>query len=302
MDKVEYKVAPPGRKEEPYDRDYRCDTYWKLGFYEDKTPGELKDYLAEHNYQWPKNADKGALMEAVGRCQRGLLSYERCRADELRAFCVARKVALPTKKTKVSDLREMLRTADDEATFPHFMELPAELRNRVYELHFRDYDEISTRHQQPPITKVPQIRAEALPLFYRCMTFTWDLSFNEDYCIYRHLFTGDSHTLTKMSAAKLAQIRNFKLHWTRNSRGAGGDTNRRVNFSEEVSQGNTTKKMAKLVGKRFTPLPQEVIDVMQMLLRDIGYWDITWKLQHHHLIAFRDAVNEVLLGADLFRR
>jgi hypothetical protein len=85
---VHYK-DPKGRKEEPDDRKYRRDEYWKLGFYTDKTTRELKDYLGAHDYYCPKGATKDKLLKAVYRCQRGLLSYEKYNAEELRAFCLA---------------------------------------------------------------------------------------------------------------------------------------------------------------------------------------------------------------------
>jgi hypothetical protein len=285
-------------KEEPYERGYRKDRYWKLGFYTDKTALELQEYLSEHGYQCPKNANKNQLMDAVGRCQRGLLSYGKFSAHELRGFCLARKVSLPPERFRmtVPRLTRTLEHADDkvDATFPRFMELPAELRNSIYELHFRDYDEISTEHDLPPITQVDQIGEESLPLFYKCVTFTWDLSLDTNFCIYEHTFTGDSYNLMNIPADDLAQIKNFKLHWTEVSRGAGGFTNRRVKFSAEISQLNNVKKMAMVIGIGVEPESQKVKDAMTLVLREIGYWDVNWKLERDHLIALQDAVNKVL--------
>jgi hypothetical protein len=291
---VEFKHAPKGHKEEPHDRKYRRDTYWKLGFYTEKTARELKNYLAAHGYQCPRGANKAKLFEAIYRCQSGLLSYEKYSADELRAFCLARKIPSPSKEMKVPRLVHMLEEADKEPAFHRFMDLPPELRNKVCELHFRDYDEISTQRRQPPFTEVPLIRAEALPLFYKYVTFTWDLSFDTDFCIHAHTFTGNSHTLTKMPAANLAQIKNFKLYWTHIDRGAKGTTRRHVDFFAEMSQCNNVKKMDVNLGKLIEPLSMEPEDVVHLLLHEIGYWDVTWQLQRHHLIVFQDAVNEVL--------
>ena len=71
-------------KEEPSNHGYRRDRYWKLSSYTDKTPRELKAHLAAKGYQCPQNANKDKLTEAVGRYERGLLSYEKYSADELR--------------------------------------------------------------------------------------------------------------------------------------------------------------------------------------------------------------------------
>lgn len=280
-------------KKEPYDHGYRKNRYWKLGFYTEKTPRELKEHLAANGYQCPENADADRLMKAVGRCERGLLSYEKYSADELRGFCLARKISLPSKRMTVPRLALMLEDADDdvEAAFPRFMELPAELRNRIYEQHFCDYDEIDTEHEQPPITEV---FAESVPVFYKCVTFTWDLSLNTNFCFDEHDFMGDSNNLTKIPAADLAQIKNFKLHWTVVSFGARDYFRRNVNFSAEISQVNNVKKIDVNFGTRVEPKSQEIKDAMQLVLHEIGHKDVTWKLQRHHLIAFRDAVNKIL--------
>jgi hypothetical protein len=280
-------------KEVPNECGYRKGRYWKLGFYTDTTPRQVEEYLAAHGYQCPKNANKDKLRDAVGRCQRGLLSYEKYSADELRGFCMARKISLPSKRMTVPRLALMLENADDDvdATFPRFMELPAELRNRVYELHFRDYDEISTEYDQPPITEASP---ESLPLFYKCVTFTWELSLNTNFCIDKHMFIGDSYNLTQIPAADLAQIKNFKLHWTVVSYGARGHTQRNVIFTAEISQVNNVKNINTFFGKHVEPKSQEIENVMQRVLCEIGYRDATWKLQRHHLIAFQDALNNVL--------
>ncbi|KAM0711510.1 hypothetical protein Q7P35_000876 [Cladosporium inversicolor] len=280
-------------KEEPNERGYRKNKYWKLGSYTDETAPELKSHLAAYDYKYPKNASKAKLLDAVGRCQRGLLSYEKCSVGELLGFCLARKLSLPSEGLTIPRLARILETADDDvdATFPRFMERPAELRNRIYELHFRDYDEISTEHDQPPITEASP---ESLPLFYKYVTFTWDLSLDSNFCIYEHLFTGDSSNLTKIPEADLAQIKNFKLHWTNVSRGARGFTHRRVDFSLELSQLKNVKKMDTIFRNRVEPESQEVEAVIKLVLCEVGYWDVPWKLQQHYLIAFRDAVNKVL--------
>ncbi|GAB7336243.1 hypothetical protein MBLNU13_g09004t2 [Cladosporium sp. NU13] len=263
-------------EKEPYDHRYRKDRYWKLGFYTDKTPLELKEYLAANGYQCPKNANTYRPMKAVGRYQRGLLSFEKYSTDELHGFCLARKISLPSKRMTVPRLALVLETADDnvEATCPRFMELPAELRSRIYEQHFCDYDEISTEHEQPPIAQ--------------------DLPLNTNFCIDEHDFRGDSYNLTKIPAAHFAQIKNFKLHWTVVSFGARGYFRRNVNISAEISQVNNVKKIDKSFGTRVEPKSQEIKDAMQLVLHEIGHMDATWKLQRHHLIALKDAVNKVL--------
>lgn len=268
---VQYKTVLKGHKEEPYEREYRSNAYWKLGFYINKTVPDLKKYLATRGYRYPKGATKAVLMDAVGRCQRGLLSYETCNANELRAFCKVRNISSPPKPKTVSQLARILEQADDDATFPRFLELPAELRNKINEFHFRSYGEISTQHRQPPLTLVPQIRAEALPVFYKCVTFTWDLSMDTNFCFYAHTYTGSSYRLLNMPAGNMAQIRNFKLHWTRVSRGSMGATMRAVDFSVHMAQGSTATKTVDIYGKVDAQALQEIEDVVRSVNGKIEY-------------------------------
>ena len=234
-------------EEEPYDHGCRKDGYWKLGFYTDEIAPDLRSCLAAYNYKFAKIANKEKLIHAVGRCQRGLISYEKFSVRELLGFCVARKGSLLSARMTVPRLARILETADDKATFPRFTETPAELRNGVYELHLRDYDGVDTGHDQPPITKVC---AESLPVFYKWVTFTWDLSSNTNFSFYEHDFVGNSYNLTKIPAADLAQIKNFKLHWMRTSHGASGHAQRNVEFSAKISQVNNVKKIDTFFGKR----------------------------------------------------
>lgn len=146
--------------------------YWKLGFYDHFTVQEAKDFLESSDYHVPKSPSKNAIMELVGRCQRGLLPYQKCNVEELRSFCEARH--LTTKAETVSGLAKALEKADDQATFPKFFALPAELRNTIYELHARSLGDVPGVHQQPPLTVASkQLRHEALPLFYERATFAF---------------------------------------------------------------------------------------------------------------------------------
>lgn len=281
---VQYKPVLARHKKEPYDRGYRCDTYWMLGSYINRTVRELKEYLAAHDYRYSKGATKAVLIDAAGRCQRGLLSYERYDITELRTFRQVRNISPRSRPKTAPQLARLLEKADDEATFPRFLELPPELRNRVYEFHFRDYDEISTRHRQPPLTMVPLIRAEALPVFYKSVTFTWDSSLDTNFCINKHKFTGDSHNLLMMPVHNLAKIKNFKVHWTQVSRGSRGVTNRHVEYSVHLSEGSKATKTVTFVGKDGKPMPQNVEGVIRSRLRRVGYEDNGWTLQRQHLL------------------
>lgn len=106
---------------------------------------------------------------------------------------------------------------------------------------------------------------------------------------------------TKMTVAYLAQVKNFKIHWTSVGCGARGITDRHEDFSANISQCNNVKRMATVSGEHNEPLSQEIDHVLRLLFHGIGYWDLTRKLQRHYLIAFQDAVNKGL-RANMFGR
>ena len=69
----------------------------------------------------------------------------------------------------------MLEEADDDLLVERMVDLPAELRVRICELHLaglsNGHAEVSLRHKQPPVTMVSRLlRQEALHLFYSIFT------------------------------------------------------------------------------------------------------------------------------------
>jgi len=98
-----------------------------------------------------------------------------------------------------------------------------------------------------------------------------------------------------MPAVNLAQVKNLKLHWTQISRNTRGKIDRKVDFSVGLSECKSVKKMVIDLGKHIEPLSQQVENAIYLVLHEIGYWEVTWKLRQRHLIAFQDAVNERVL-------
>lgn len=271
----------------------RRNTYWMLGFY-NKTAYELRVILEEYGYQYPSSATKAVLMEAVGRCQRGLLCYKNCSITELRAFCDARSLTVPSNSTTVSRLSRVLEIADDDATFPRFLDLPVELRVKIYELHFLDYAKMQTRHRQPPLTLVPQIRAEALPLFYGCVTFTWHLTPWSSPPNIGHHFHVSSRPLLKMPAANLAQVRNFHLHWIAAPGPTDGTGRRSADLHACVSESNNAKKKFSFTRTNDGVDTREIEAVIRDILQSMGFGESTWKLQLTELHAIEEKVNGIL--------
>ena len=189
------------------------DNYWKLGLYRcsEMTVKDLIKYLQKRGYHCRANISRPDVIDAIGRYQRGLMSYDGLSVAELRTFCKAR--GLPSKAATASSLAHALEKADDLATFPKFFDLPAELRNIIYELFFRGLPKFDDKHVQPPLTMASsQLRAESLPLFYECATFE----------MFAQFFPGRSmgvairpctKSLMYMPAANFKRIKAFDLFW-----------------------------------------------------------------------------------------
>ena len=113
--------------------------------------------------------------ELIRRAERGLLSYEGCRIQELRTFARNRHIDLQLSLLNKKELVQVLEEADEAATFRRFLDLPPELRTHIYTLHFLSF-EILDSPAPPPIAQVSRlVRNEALPLFYRVCTFEVEL-------------------------------------------------------------------------------------------------------------------------------
>lgn len=200
-------------------RERSPDTYWKLGFHRQFTAVEGHDFFKSQGYRVRKGITKLQMMKTVGRIQRGLLRYGNCNIQELREFCTARRV-IPNAKTALGHATA-LEEADDEVTFPNFLALPPEIRNTIYELHMRSFDEVPAVHRQPPLVMASkQLRIEALALFYEFATFTFDCwrvskLFEPHNITYSR--SGDPDRFVKMPQTNFERIKRLKFclgFWT----------------------------------------------------------------------------------------
>jgi hypothetical protein len=210
---VQFKPTTTGGRTER--EKHRSNTYWMLGSLSDRSAREMRQELENRGYQCRKSASKVVLADSLGRLERGLLCYEKCDAVELRRFCKSRGVS--SGATTVSRLARRLEDADDHTSFPRFFELPPEIRLAIYEYHFNDYDPMTHKHRQPPLTLASsRLRLEALPAFYKCVKFEWHFKWHFKYGFhYREEelpFSEDSCDLLSMPAASLSQMKNFGVH------------------------------------------------------------------------------------------
>jgi hypothetical protein len=268
---------------------YDKNNYWKLGLREYQNARKTIKYLEEHGYRCRENVSKAVASDAVGRYQRGLMSYEGLSVSELRSLCKAK--GLSSKAKTASRLARALEKADDSATF-RLLDLPPEIRNMIYELHLSDLGEINTCYAQPPLTLASrQLRAEALLLFLGCATFVFtidktlipDMFFSEDH------FTGCSAGLLSMLSASLSQVKNFKLTWGERvyyTRGRHWFELMVVHFTQRRTTGK-----AFTVTNSYCP---KLDETLVAIVHDFGYWEDDFKLQREHIDLLKVAAAKVL--------
>lgn len=149
--------------------------YWKLGRPSDNTTAQIKQFFKDKGFHFKESASKTRLLTLYSRFERELLSYEACTTAELKAFCLQRKILL-TGNLKKGVLVLRLEEEDEDATFSQFLDLPPELRNRVYSIHFESFANLALP-TTPPITRVSQqLRQETLLLFYQSCTAIVNIS------------------------------------------------------------------------------------------------------------------------------
>lgn len=289
-----------------------------LGSCINRTAKSAVEALRKHGYRCRRNAGKAAAMDAVGRYERGLLSYLRCDMEELRTFCKARNIK--SKARSVQGVVEVLEQADDSAVFPRFLDLPPEIRNAIYEFHFRDFHGMAAKHVQPPLTLASsQLRLEALPLFYKCVTFAWSIDIyqpwlDEDDLVdfyadidgfierdeFDTCFKRDSVDLTRMPAANLSRIETTMLRWAVKEVD-GYNVERKVFLTVKLAQHKHRAAGNTIRCSKSTSSGKRLYRAVRSALVEIGYYDDGWKLKAEHLHALEAAVHDLVNGSWVYK-
>lgn len=151
------------------------DGYWQLREYNfpRHKVKEIKDELEKRNYPIPNSFARPQALENLYRSDRGLLSYYGMTAGQLRKIIKARKIEC---NERLGDRRRllirMLQAEDDDPKFQRFLNLPPELRNRVYEFYYADLTQPIYAPSQPPLTRTCRLlRQETLGMLYSTSTF-----------------------------------------------------------------------------------------------------------------------------------
>lgn len=111
----------------------------------------------------PPGTDQTRLMQLLHRAERGLISYNTLSINTLQEFAASRR--LPHLLTEKGVLIRLLERADDRVVFSRFMDLPVELRVRIYEHHFDSFDFVSAE-PAPTLSICRLVRTESRPVFY----------------------------------------------------------------------------------------------------------------------------------------
>lgn len=161
---------------------WKIPKYWFTDEYSDLTctPSERKriavTYLEKRDIKVPPKTTLEQLANLISRFERGLLNYASYDAKTLREFAAARSLQC-SRKGRLSQkaIIGVLEHADDNARFERMLELPAELRVRIYEYYCLDLGQrfalglgiVPLEHRQPPLTLVCRLlRQESLQIFY----------------------------------------------------------------------------------------------------------------------------------------
>lgn len=265
-------------------------SYWKLGLRKDKKLRGIVEHLKDQGYRCRENATRAVALDAVGRFQRGLMSYEGLSVPELQSLCRAKGVS--SKAKTASRLARALEKADDNATF-RFLDLPAEIRNMIYEVYFLDLPDLSSAHVQPPLTLVSRVlRTEALPVFYGSATFIFTILSDTDVENCASHWTGFSagaHKMMQIPAANLSQIKNFKLTWQE-----VGDFWTRYRWTEylavHLTHRNSVGKAVSATGWVLEYRGKHLSDSLRTTVCDFGYWKDDFALQWKNIAALAAAV------------
>jgi hypothetical protein len=120
-----------------------------------------------------RDTTKSRVRVLVAQIEKGFLPYTKCFEEELRHFAASRGFSDTRPHESAKDkLIAKLERADRAITFPRFLDLPPELRERIYAFHFRWLDQLPERFHQPPICHLSRlVRIESLPLFYENAIF-----------------------------------------------------------------------------------------------------------------------------------
>ncbi|TKA70254.1 hypothetical protein B0A55_07762 [Friedmanniomyces simplex] len=153
------------------------DDYWKIDLY-NGTAKEMRAWLEDRHYQVGAFKEKDRLDQCILRSKLGRISYYKHTNAELRNLIAIRKIdtSAPSMQHYRGNTKEkllaLLDYEDEHPKFERFLQLPPELRNKVYAYHYADFRDRIYAPSQPPLSRIcRQLRRESLPMFYATCEF-----------------------------------------------------------------------------------------------------------------------------------
>lgn len=273
-----------------------CISYWEPRTYSNLSVGAMRQMLEKRGYHVGKLKDQDKLRWQLQRSDQGLLSYLGRPNSELRALIRARDLETdfgPGNIGQRFELLEVLEEADQNPEFERFMDLPPELRARIYEYYFLSLKEPLLAPTQPPLTLTNRmIRQESLPLFYATCSFELRLRVHalvrgaarhgRRYCMPTefHLWL---HTC---GAENLADIKNLVIKEV---------VGKRVERYVIIIDGSQTDPKLSVRVKAETPnaADADVIRRIRKVVKGIQSRDKGWKLNKEDFFDLRKAYEKV---------
>jgi hypothetical protein len=151
----------------------------------------------------------------------------------------------------------------------------------VYEFRFKRFSHIAYKRRQSPLTvSSSQLRSEALPRFYNCVTFEWQVVARASSGCLLH-FTDYSHALTKMPVQYHSRVKTFDFMFRY---GFKGRSLRATRLLDLKFQGQSWSKLPFAIriphSDRLEELVKKGIDSIK---RGIRHHKVDWTLQQEPL-------------------
>ena len=133
--------------------------------------------LRMRNINFPGHKRRSTLISIIEAADKGLVRYETLARDTLADFMGHRRIKYTGPK-RTTYMIPALREADEERTLPRFMELPAEIREVVYEYAMMDpWQEPEGNPAQSALTRVSRlIRSEVVYIACKHLIFGLSMS------------------------------------------------------------------------------------------------------------------------------
>ncbi|KXS99834.1 hypothetical protein AC578_8873 [Pseudocercospora eumusae] len=289
------------------------DSYWRVfdaGISNESklTTAELRKKVRAGGYVVPPGTREDAV-DRLKRMDKDLPDYDRCLLDELCKFAFDRGLITQEQKTaralSVQPLRNMLRAADDSATFDNFLHLPIAVRAMVYDHYMAEFPLVLEHPTQPPLTRTNKlIRNEALPSFHKASTFKLTfttlvqknsgrqtLAFSPQHppspLSLAHLY------FTTLSEQSIGEIQNWILEW---SEGTTTPAYRfHIHFTGNKAQ---TKVWHTGRGNIADNMKQAIVDAVKEVLDTVADAVPKRKLKHTDIMAMRRKWEAILFSND----